>query len=135
VLVEGHTPVLPSYKLPPLPIPGDIFPVRVSHFVTPKKVYICLSPSETLTKQSASEGAAGCISEVDSLDEALKWCNKYVDTLPLLTDFRTEMPCLVEYEDGLWYRAKLLSVEETDPVKILIQFVDYGNFSVVPASK
>lgn len=45
------------------------------------------------------------------------------------------MPCLVEYQDGLWYRAKLLSVEEFDPVKILVQFVDYGNFSVVPASR
>ncbi|XP_065586422.1 RING finger protein 17 [Cyrtonyx montezumae] len=135
MLVEGHTPILLSYKLPPLPAQGDIFPVRVSHFVTPKKVYICLTPSETLTKQSATERAASCISEVNSLDEALKWCNKYVDTLPLLTDFRTEMPCLVEYEDGLWYRAKLLSVEETDPVKILIQFVDYGSFSVVPTSK
>lgn len=46
-----------------------------------------------------------------------------------------EMPCLVEYRDGLWYRAKLLSVEELNPDKILIQFVDYGNFSVVPTSK
>lgn len=38
MLVEGHTPVLPSYKLPPLPVQGDIFPVRVTHFVTPKEV-------------------------------------------------------------------------------------------------
>jgi len=45
------------------------------------------------------------------------------------------MPCLVEYEDSLWYRAKLQSVEETDTVKILVQFVDYGNFLVVPTSK
>uniref|UniRef100_A0A8C9EYC8 RING finger protein 17 n=1 Tax=Pavo cristatus TaxID=9049 RepID=A0A8C9EYC8_PAVCR len=88
-------------------------------------VYICLNPSENLTKQSATEGDASSFSELKSLDEALKWCNKYVDTLPLLTDFRTEMPCLVEYEDNLWYRAKLQSVEETDTVKILVQFVDY----------
>ncbi|XP_040518247.1 RING finger protein 17 isoform X3 [Gallus gallus] len=135
VLVEGHIPVLPSYTLPPLPVQGDIFPVRVTHFVTPKEVYICLNPSENLTKQSATEGDASCFSELKSLDEALQWCNKYVDTLPLLTDFRTEMPCLVEYEDSLWYRAKLQSVEETDTVKILVQFVDYGNFLVVPTSK
>lgn len=38
VLVEGHIPVLPSYTLPPLPVQGDIFPVRVTHFVTPKEV-------------------------------------------------------------------------------------------------
>ncbi|XP_048790971.1 RING finger protein 17 [Lagopus muta] len=135
VLVEGHTPVLPSYKLPPLPVQGDIFPVRITHFVTPKEVYICLNSSENLTKQSATEGDVSCFSELKTLDEALKWCNKYVDSLPLLTDFRTEMPCLVEYEDSLWYRAKLQSVEETDTVKILVQFVDYGNFSVVPTSK
>jgi len=47
----------------------------------------------------------------------------------------TEMPCLVEYQDGLWYRAKLLSVEEFHPVKILVQFVDYGSFLVVPTSR
>ncbi|XP_072202509.1 RING finger protein 17 isoform X2 [Excalfactoria chinensis] len=135
VLAEGHIPVLPSYKLPPLPVQGDIFPVRVTHFVNPKEVYICLNPSENLSKQSATERDASCFSNLKSLDEALKWCNKYVDTLPPLTDFRAEMPCLVEYEDSLWYRGKLQSVEETDTVKILVQFVDYGNFLVVPTSK
>lgn len=47
----------------------------------------------------------------------------------------SEMPCLVEYQDGLWYRAKVLSFEEFDPVKVLVQFVDYGSFSVVPTSR
>ncbi|NXC42199.1 RNF17 protein, partial [Penelope pileata] len=134
-LVEKCTPALSVYTLPQLPVPGEIFPVRVTHFVTPKEVYICLAPREDPAKQPAVEGDAKCLSELESLDEALKWCNDRVDTLPLLTDFRTEMPCLVEYKDGLWYRAKFLSVEEFDPVKILIQFVDYGNFSVVPTSK
>ncbi|XP_040400010.1 RING finger protein 17 isoform X1 [Cygnus olor] len=132
-LLEGIVHVSPSYTLPPLPVPGDIFPVRVTHFVSPKEVYICLNPSENVTKLSATEGDASC--NLDSLNEALKWYNKNVDSLPLLTNFRTEMPCLVEYKDGLWYRAKLLSVEEFNPVKILIQFVDYGNFLVVPTSK
>ncbi|KAM9203410.1 RING finger protein 17 [Mergus octosetaceus] len=132
-LLEGSIQVLPSYTLPPLPVPGDTFPVRVTHFVSPKEVYICLNPSESVTKLSTTEGDASC--NLDSLSEALKWCNKNVDSLPLLTNFRTEMPCLVEYRDGLWYRAKLLSVEELNPDKILIQFVDYGNFSVVPTSK
>ncbi|NXW21015.1 RNF17 protein, partial [Circaetus pectoralis] len=132
-LLEGDVPVLPSYKLPPLPVPGDTFPVRVTHLVSPKEVYICLDPSKNLTKQSATAGDANCDSE--SLDEALKWCNKSVESLPFLTHFQTEMPCLVEYQDGLWYRAKLLSVEEFDPVRILVQFVDYGSFSVVPTSR
>eukprot|EP00075_Anas_platyrhynchos_P004229 XP_012950256.2 RING finger protein 17 isoform X2 [Anas platyrhynchos] len=132
-LLERSIQVLPSYTLPPLPVPGDIFPVRVTHLVSPKEVYICLNPSENVTKPSTTEGDASC--NLDSLNEALKWCNKIVDSLPLLTDFRTEMPCLAEYRDGLWYRAKLLSVEELNSDKILIQFVDYGNFSAVPTSK
>ncbi|KFP49813.1 RING finger protein 17, partial [Cathartes aura] len=37
-LLEGDVPVLPSYMLPPLPIPGDTFPVRVTHLVSPKEV-------------------------------------------------------------------------------------------------
>ncbi|NXL92057.1 RNF17 protein, partial [Alectura lathami] len=134
-LLEGHIPALPSYTLPPLPVPGDTFSVRISHIVTPKEVYICLNPSENPTKQHTTEGDASCFSESESLDEALEWCNKCVETFPLLTDLRKEMPCLAEYKDGFWYRAKLLSVEECDPIKILIQFVDYGNFSVVPTSK
>ncbi|XP_035182685.1 RING finger protein 17 [Oxyura jamaicensis] len=132
-LIEGNIHVFPSYTLPALPVPGDIFPVRVTHFVSPKEVYICINPSENVTKPSATEADASC--NMDSLSEALKWYNKNMGSLPLLTNFRTEMPCLVEYKDGLWYRAKLLSVEEFNPVKIMIQFVDYGNFSVVPTSK
>ncbi|NXE73673.1 RNF17 protein, partial [Cochlearius cochlearius] len=134
-LVRFYVPVLPSYMLPSLPIPGDTFPVRVTHLVSPKEVYICLDPSKNLTKESATEGDVSCDSELESLDEALKWCNKSVESFPLLTHFRTDMPCLVEYQDGLWYRAKLLSVEESDPAKILVQFVDYGSFLVVPTSR
>ncbi|NXL02598.1 RNF17 protein, partial [Mesembrinibis cayennensis] len=135
-ILEGDVPVLPSYMLPPLPIPGDTFPVRVTHLVSPKEVYICLDPSKkNLMKQSTIEGDANCDSELESLEEALKWCNKSVGCFPLLTQFRTEMPCLVEYQDGLWYRGKLLSIEESDPVKVLVQFVDYGSFLVVPRSR
>lgn len=47
----------------------------------------------------------------------------------------TDMPCLVEYEDGLWYRGRILSTEEFQLDKILVQFVDYGSFSIVPTSR
>uniref|UniRef100_A0A8C4UPA2 RING finger protein 17 n=1 Tax=Falco tinnunculus TaxID=100819 RepID=A0A8C4UPA2_FALTI len=134
-LLEGDIPVLPSYVSPSLPIPGDTFPVRVTHLVSPKEVYICLDPSKNLIKQSATEGDASCDSELEGLDEALKWCNKCVENFPLLTHFQTEIPCLVEYWDGLWYRAKLLSVEEDEPLTILVQCVDYGSFAVVPRSR
>ncbi|KAM6140971.1 LOW QUALITY PROTEIN: RING finger protein 17 [Pterocles gutturalis] len=131
--LEWDVPVSPAYVLPSLPAPGDTFPVRVTHLVSPKEVYICLDPSKNLMKQSATGGDASC--DWESLDEALKCCNETVESLPLLTHFQTDMPCLVEYQDGLWYRAKVLSVKESEPVKILVQFVDYGNFSVVPASR
>ncbi|NXU50985.1 RNF17 protein, partial [Turnix velox] len=130
-----YVPALNLYMLPTLPTPGDTLPVRVKHLVSPKEVYISLEPLKSLRKQPVAEGNVSCDSQMMTLDEALKWCNKYVETLPLLTRFQAEMPCLVEYQDGLWYRAKLLSVEEFDPVKILVQFVDYGNFSVVPADR
>ncbi|XP_071591260.1 RING finger protein 17 [Heliangelus exortis] len=134
-LLQRDILVSPSYTLPPLPVPGDIFPVRVTHLVSPKEVYICFDPSKNLMKQSATERDANCDSELGSLEEALKWCNKNVESFPPLTQFQTDTPCLVEYQDGLWYRAKVLSIEEFNPLTILIQFVDYGSFSVVPTSR
>ncbi|KAL2311043.1 hypothetical protein Nmel_002730, partial [Mimus melanotis] len=122
-----------SYLLQPLPVPGETFPVTVTHLVSPKEVYICLDSSGNLTKRSATERAASCDSE--SLNKALKWCNKIAKTLPHLTNFKKELPCLAEYVDGLWYRAKLLSVIQLVPVQILVQFVDYGTYLVAPTSR
>ncbi|XP_066031913.1 RING finger protein 17 isoform X4 [Chamaea fasciata] len=123
----------PSYLLQPLPVPGEIFPVTVTHVVSPKEIYICFDSSGNLTKCSATERAASCDSE--SLNKALKWCNKIVKTLPHLTNFKKELPCLAEYVDGLWYRAKLLSITQLVPVEILVQFVDYGTYLVAPSSR
>jgi len=39
-------------------------------------------------KQSSTEGDANCDSKLESLDEALKWCNESVESLPLLTHFQ-----------------------------------------------
>ncbi|NWI85837.1 RNF17 protein, partial [Pitta sordida] len=128
-LFAGDFDVSPSYVSPPLPVPGNIFPVKVTHLVSPKEVYICLDPSENLGKQSATGKGTS------SLDEALKWCNKIVKSFPFLTNFKTELPCLAEYVDGLWYRAKLLSVKQLNPPQILVQFVDYGTYLLVGAMK
>ncbi|XP_058275250.1 RING finger protein 17 isoform X3 [Hirundo rustica] len=122
----------PSYLLQPLPLPGETFPVTVTHVVSPKEVYICFDPSGNL-KCSATVRAASRDSE--SLNKALKWCNKIVQTLPHLTNFKKELPCLAEYVDGLWYRAKLLSVTQLVPIQILVQFVDYGTYLVAPTSR
>ncbi|NXN97613.1 RNF17 protein, partial [Rhinopomastus cyanomelas] len=131
-LLEGDAPVLPSYVLPSLPVPGDPFPVTVTHLVTPREVYICFSP-KNLMQGSAAETDSSC--QLEGLDEALRWCNKIVGYLPPLTYFHAEMPCLVEYQDGLWHRGKLLSVHQINPVKILVQFVDYGTYFVVPETR
>ena len=37
------------------------------------------------------------------------------------------MSCLAEYDDGLWYRAKIVSIKEFNPLAVLVQFVDYGS--------
>uniref|UniRef100_A0A8B9IZW0 RING finger protein 17 n=1 Tax=Amazona collaria TaxID=241587 RepID=A0A8B9IZW0_9PSIT len=112
--------VAPSYKLPSLPLPGDIFSVRVTHLVNPKEVhfvrsYICCSYVMQVKGNHVY---------------FMVFCGWFVVWFLLWFFFFflfTEMPCLVEYQDGLWYRAKLLSVMKSDPVKILVQFVDYGN--------
>uniref|UniRef100_A0A8C3Y2Y9 RING finger protein 17 n=1 Tax=Catharus ustulatus TaxID=91951 RepID=A0A8C3Y2Y9_CATUS len=108
--------------IPPFCIPCQLYKTL--------PVYICLDSS---TKHSATERAANCDSE--GLSKALKWCNKIVKTLPHLTNFKKELPCLAEYVDGLWYRAKLLSVTQLVPVQILVQFVDYGTYLVAPTSR
>ncbi|XP_019337531.1 RING finger protein 17 isoform X2 [Alligator mississippiensis] len=136
LLLEVETPVLPPYTLPSLPLPGECFPVKVKHLVSPNEVYICLDSVESIEEQNDTEdGRVDWNSETESLDQVLRRCNKDVDSLPFLTDFRTEMPCLAEYSDGLWYRAKLLSIKDFDPVTILIQFIDYGSTKMLPTSR
>uniref|UniRef100_A0A8C8AJS7 RING finger protein 17 n=1 Tax=Otus sunia TaxID=257818 RepID=A0A8C8AJS7_9STRI len=109
-------PVLPSYMLPSLPISGETFPVRVTHLVSPKEVCF-VNISYMLQTGNVA---------VPSLYFGVVYVGFFIFT---------GMPCLVEYQDGLWYRAKLLSIEESDPVNILVQFVDYGSFLVVQRSR
>ncbi|XP_067418829.1 RING finger protein 17 [Emydura macquarii macquarii] len=136
LLSEAGASVLPPYTMPSLPIPGELFPVRVKHLVSPNEVYICLESAEILNQQSDdTEDGVSWDLESESLDQVLRHCNQNVESLPFLTDFRPEMPCLAEYSDGLWYRAKLLCIEEFNPVSILIQFVDYGSTKKLPTSR
>uniref|UniRef100_A0A674J6R6 RING finger protein 17 n=1 Tax=Terrapene triunguis TaxID=2587831 RepID=A0A674J6R6_9SAUR len=136
LLSEAGAPVLPPYTMLTLPIPGELFPVSVKHLVSPNKMYICLESAEGLNQESDTEDSGVSWDlESESLDQVLKHCNQNVESLPFLTDFRTEMPCLAEYSDGLWYRAKLLSIKEFDPVNILVEFVDYGSSEKLPTSR
>ncbi|XP_032352432.1 RING finger protein 17 isoform X2 [Camelus ferus] len=131
LLSETETPLLPPYSPSCLPPPEELYAVQVKHVVSPSEVYICLDSVEncTLCNQHSDTEDSGVAweSESEGLTEALRRVNKNVETFPPLTDFRTEMPCLAEYDDGLWYRAKIVSIKEFNPLAVLVQFVDYGS--------
>ncbi|XP_054433446.1 RING finger protein 17 [Pteronotus mesoamericanus] len=131
LLSEIETPILPPYLPSSLPPPGELYAVQVKHVVSPNEVYICLDSVEKchLCSQHSDTDDSGVSweSESESLSEALRRLNTSVETLLPLTDFRTEMPCLAEYHDGLWYRAKIVSIKEFNPLAILVKFVDYGS--------
>uniref|UniRef100_A0A673AY03 Ring finger protein 17 n=1 Tax=Sphaeramia orbicularis TaxID=375764 RepID=A0A673AY03_9TELE len=44
-------------------------------------------------------------------------------------------PCLAEYSDGKYYRAKMIKILSLEPVKILVQHVDFGSDDTVPTTK
>ncbi|XP_036155889.1 RING finger protein 17 isoform X1 [Myotis myotis] len=131
LLSETETPILPPYLPSSLPPPEELYAVQVKHVVSPNEVYICLDSVENcnLCNQHSDTDDSGVSweSESESLNEALRRFNTNVETFPPLTDFRTDMPCLAEYDDGLWYRAKIVSIKEFNPLAILVQFVDYGS--------
>ncbi|XP_006146784.1 RING finger protein 17 isoform X2 [Tupaia chinensis] len=128
---ETETPILPPYLSSSLPPPEELFAVQVKHVVSPNEVYICLDSTENCNQfnqhSDTDDSGVSWESEFESLEEALRRLNTNVETFPPLTDFRTEMPCLAEYDDGLWYRAKIVSVREFNPLCVLVQFVDYGS--------
>ncbi|KAM5288002.1 RING finger protein 17 [Ctenodactylus gundi] len=131
LLSETETPILPPYFSLSLPPPEELYAVQVKHIVSPNEVYICLDSVENCKQfnhhSDTNDSQVSWECEMESLEEALQRFNKNVETFPPLTDFRTEMPCLAEYADGLWYRAKIVSIKEFNPLSILVQFVDYGS--------
>ncbi|XP_063088536.1 RING finger protein 17 [Cavia porcellus] len=131
LLSEMETTILQPYLSSSLPPPEELYGVQVKHIVSPNEVYICLDSVENCSQvnhpKDTSDSQVSLGSESESLEDALQRCNKIVKTLPLLTDFTTEMPCLAEYADGLWYRAKIISIKEFNPLSVLVQFVDYGS--------
>ncbi|KAM4860256.1 RING finger protein 17 isoform 2-T2 [Thomomys bottae] len=131
LLSETETSVLPPFLSSSLPPPEELYPVQVKHVVSPNEVYICLDSVENGNQFShrndTGDSKVSGESKPESLEEALRRFNKSVETFPPLTDFRTEMPCLAKYTDGLWYRAKIVSIKEFNPLSVLVQFVDYGS--------
>ncbi|KAM4702088.1 RING finger protein 17 [Discoglossus pictus] len=146
LLPELETPLLPRYSLPKLPHPGELFAVTVRHIQTPSEVFVCLDSSDgTALNMDSSDGTAlnmdtndsGLSSDFDedTLASNLKSINLIAQTLPSLTDFRSEMPCLAEYADGQLHRAKLLSIMDYDPPRFVVEFVDYGSTAVLETSR
>ncbi|XP_075054987.1 RING finger protein 17 isoform X2 [Mixophyes fleayi] len=129
---ELETPLLPKYSLPSLPRPGELFTVKVTHLQTPNLVFISIDNGAGKSILNAS-GDCNHNSDFYPVESSLKRINNEADTLPCVTDFRTEMPCLAYYNDGLLHRARLQSIKSYDPVTCLVEFVDYGSTAVVEA--
>ncbi|RVE58226.1 hypothetical protein OJAV_G00207030 [Oryzias javanicus] len=123
-LVETEEPMLgPFVSLNP-PQEGKPFRVQVKHLNTPNELF--LSPLEE-PLDSKVEG--------ETLHEALAIINANISALPHLTCFNRGYPCLAEYRDGKYYRAKLLQITSLQPVRLLVQHVDFGSDDTLPPKK
>ncbi|XP_071394673.1 RING finger protein 17 [Centroberyx affinis] len=123
-LKSPEEPVLGPFTYPELPQEGQQFQVRVKHLWTPNELFLW-----------PVEGPADVKVDAESLVEALARINQDVDSLPRLTSFPPGAPCLAEYSDGKYYRAKLMNFISTDPVMMLVKHVDFGSDDTLPTSK
>ncbi|XP_078400987.1 RING finger protein 17 [Cetorhinus maximus] len=124
--------MVPEYDYPLLPLPGKVFPVTVKHLETPNQVYISVGPRRDVESDSDTDDSGISYEPEDDLEQALRELNQNAEALALLSDFRSEMPCLAEYSDGRWYRAKVLSLDKVQPLMILVQHVDFGSTASLP---
>ncbi|XP_016093416.1 RING finger protein 17 isoform X2 [Sinocyclocheilus grahami] len=123
--LEEPQPVLGVYKELQIPKVRKHFPVKVKHIRAPNEVFLCVL-DKTLCEQEQEE----------SLEEALECVNENIENLSLLTDFPIECPCVAEYSDGKYYRAKLLGFSQLTPsVKLLVRHVDFGSDDILPTQK
>ncbi|CAK6968526.1 LOW QUALITY PROTEIN: RING finger protein 17 [Scomber scombrus] len=123
-LREPEEPVLGPFIYQNMPQEGEEFKVRVKHLWTPNELFLW-----------PLEGTADVEVDRETLDEALDRINANIDSLPRLTTFPEGGPCLAEYSDGKYYRAKLMKFTSLEPIKILVQHVDFGSDDTLPTSK
>uniref|UniRef100_A0A3B3Z2J9 Tudor domain-containing protein n=1 Tax=Poecilia mexicana TaxID=48701 RepID=A0A3B3Z2J9_9TELE len=107
-LMGPEEPVLGSFVSPNLPLEGEHFEVRVTHLWTPNEMF--LWPLKDTADSEMMD---------DSLDEALTRINADITSLPRLTSFPYGGPCLAEYSDGKYYRARLMKFTSIEPLMIL----------------
>ncbi|XP_034549440.1 RING finger protein 17 isoform X2 [Notolabrus celidotus] len=116
--------MLGPYSYPNLPQEGEHFKVRVKHLWTPNELFLWpLVGTDDLEVYG------------ETLDAALTRINEDIDGLPRLTNFPHGGPCLAEYSDGKYYRAKLIKITSIEPVMLLVQHVDFGSDDTLPPSK
>uniref|UniRef100_A0AAQ6A8N9 Tudor domain-containing protein n=1 Tax=Amphiprion ocellaris TaxID=80972 RepID=A0AAQ6A8N9_AMPOC len=102
-------PMLGPFVDPNMPQEGEHFHVMVKHLWTPNELFLW-----------PLEGTADKKVDGETLDEALIRINANINSLPRLTNFPPG-PCLVEYSDGKFYRARLVKFTSVEPVTILVQ--------------
>lgn len=116
-------PVLGVYTEFRLPKGKKKFSAKVKHIRSPNEVFLRVF-DKTGNQQE------------ESLEDALEYVNDSIENLSLLTDFPIECPCLAEYSDGKYYRAKLLGFSELTPtLKLLVRHVDFGSDDSLPVYK
>ncbi|XP_060945080.1 RING finger protein 17 [Limanda limanda] len=123
-LKDPEDPILGTFVNPNLPQEGERFQVRVKHLRTPNEVFLW-----------PLDGTAEVEVDGEKLDEALTRINENVTSLKRFTNFLQGAPCLAEYSDGKFYRAKLMNFTTVEPLMIMIQHVDYGSEDTLPISK
>ncbi|XP_022595844.1 RING finger protein 17 [Seriola dumerili] len=117
-------PPLGPFIYPNLPQEGEKFQVRVKHLWTPNELFLW-----------PLEGTADLEVDGERLDDALTRINANINSLQRLSSFPHGGPCLAEYSDGKYYRAKLMKFTSVEPVMILVQHVDFGSDDTLPISK
>ncbi|TWW80400.1 RING finger protein 17, partial [Takifugu flavidus] len=123
-LMDPAEPILGSFIYPDMPQKGSQFQAQVCHLWTPNRLF--LKPLEA-TAHLKVDG--------ETLNEALKRANADVRNLPRLSDFPPDCPCLAEYSDGVYYRAKIVKFVSLEPVRVMVHHVDFGSDDTLPTSK
>ncbi|XP_034417580.1 RING finger protein 17 [Cyclopterus lumpus] len=117
-------PMLGPFIYPNLPQEGEPFQVKVKHLRTPNELFLW-----------PLEGAADVEVDGETLDEALTRINADIGAAEHLADFHLGGPCLAEYSDGKFYRAQINKFSGVEPVRVLVQHVDFGSEDPLPTSR
>nr|XP_061825076.1 RING finger protein 17-like isoform X1 [Nerophis lumbriciformis] len=115
--------MLGPFMEPTLPQEEELLKVRVRHLQTPNELFLCLEDTTKL------------LVDGETLEELLSNINANTESLKELSNFPPGGPCLAEYSNGSFYRAKIIDITSSDPVMILVQHVDFGSHDTLPTSK